>query len=89
MGAVQFWLNCINYFLWCFWHPSGFFSQGTGWFYLWWLIMAISVGFMGIMLGALFFGHLFMAVTNFTTLESMKSQLCCAIPFVEWRKPQL
>ena len=89
MGAVQFWFNCIQYFLFCLWHPAGFFSQGNGWFYLWWWIMAVSVGFMGVMLTALFFGHVFMLLTNITTLESMKSKACCPIPFLEWRKSQL
>lgn len=51
--------------------------------------MAVSVGFMGIMISALYIGHVFMSLTNVTTLESMKSRACCPVPFFEWRKVQL
>jgi hypothetical protein len=89
MGAVQYQYNNWQYFWWCYNQPNGFWMQGTGWFYLFWVFMTINVTFMAIMISVLFFSHLFMAFTNTTTLESIKSKNCCTIPFFEWRKQYL
>jgi hypothetical protein len=88
MGGVEHLYYMYHYFNYCYSQPS-FWAMHNFLFFLWWLAMTISVVFMSIMLGALLFGHIFLAITNFTSLDSMKTKMCCSIPFFEYRKPQL
>lgn len=88
VGVVQFWystarmasllLDGCSFF--------GAFEPGV---YVLWGITCFSAGFVGMMIIGLAVGHTMMIMTNFTTLDSIKSKRTCPIPFLEFRKSQL
>ncbi len=88
MAALQHLYYMPKYLYWCWQQPSLFIIH-TFPTYIWWLVLTFSVIFMGIMIGGLVFTHYIMLLTNFTTLDSYKSKVCCPLPFIEWRRPQL
>lgn len=57
--------------------------------YVLWAITCGSAFFVGVMILTLTFGHAFMIMTNYTTLDSVKTKKCCPIPFCEFRNQQL
>lgn len=61
----------------------GAFEPGV---YILWAITCISAGLVGLMIVMLWVGHTAMIMTNFTTLDSIKTKKTCPIPFLEVRK---
>ena len=57
--------------------------------YILWGITCVSASLVGLMILMLFAGHIFMVVTNYTTLDSVKRRQVCPIPFCEFRKDRL
>jgi hypothetical protein len=47
-----------------------------------WAITAFSAFFVGLMIVMLFITHTFMVLTNYRTLDGMKTGKMCPIPFI-------
>lgn len=46
-----------------------------------WVITAFSAFFVGLMIVVLWITHSLMILTNFRTLDGMKTKECCPLPF--------
>ena len=67
-------------------HFFGTFEPGV---YLLWGITCFSASVVGLMIIMLVVGHTVMIMTNFTTLDSIKTKGICPMPFCEFRKKRL
>ena len=54
-----------------------------------WGITCFSASVVGLMIIMLAVGHTVMIMTNFTTLDSIKTKGVCPMPFCEFRKKRL
>ena len=88
IGVCQFWWSTskVVHELNMKCHFFGTFEPGV---YLLWGITCFSASVVGLMIIMLAIGHTVMIMTNFTTLDSIKTKGVCPMPFCEFRKKRL
>jgi hypothetical protein len=81
-GVLQFWYSTIRTgFTMMGGCNSSFFSHFEPGVYILWAITCVSAAVVGMMIIALAISHTLMILTNYTTLDSLKTKRMCPIPF--------